>query len=104
MGRYTRLAGQMGGEVIGVDLSQSILKAYQKTSDNPLVHIIQGDLLHLPFRKKQFDIIYSLGVLHHTPDPRQAFCNLRSVLRKRGLYQSGYTGLPGSFGTLRQIL
>jgi SAM-dependent methyltransferase/uncharacterized protein YbaR (Trm112 family) len=97
MGRYTRIAGQMGGEVIGMDLSQSILKAYQQTSDNPLAHIIQGDLLKLPFRKNRFDIIYSLGVLHHTPDPRQAFCNLSECLREGGIMSIWVYGTAGKF-------
>jgi 2-polyprenyl-3-methyl-5-hydroxy-6-metoxy-1,4-benzoquinol methylase len=97
MGRYTRVAGQMGEEIIGVDLSQSILKAYQNTRDNPSVHIIQADLLHLPFRKKQFDIIYSLGVLHHTPDPHQAFCNLSACLKEQGTMSVWVYGTAGRF-------
>jgi SAM-dependent methyltransferase len=97
MGRYTRVAGQMGGEIIGVDLSQSILKAFQKTRDNPSAHIVQGDLLNLPFRKQQFDIIYSLGVLHHTPDPRQAFCNLSACLKEKGTMSIWVYGTGGRF-------
>lgn len=97
MGRYTRIAGQMGGEVIGIDLSWSVLKAHQKTSDNPFVHIIQGDLLNLPFRKKQFDIIYSLGVLHHTPDPRKAFINLSACLKEKGIMSIWVYGTAGTF-------
>ena len=95
MGRYTRVAGAMGGEILGVDLSQSILKAYQKTKDNPCAHIMQADLLHLPFREKQFDIIYSLGVLHHTPDPRQAFFNLAHCLKERGIMAIWVYGTAG---------
>ncbi|TNF54425.1 methyltransferase domain-containing protein [bacterium] len=97
MGRYTRVAGQMGGEIIGIDLSWSILKAHQKTVDNPCVHIIQGDLLNLPFRKKQFDVIYSLGVLHHTPDPRKAFTNLSSCLKEKGIMSIWVYGTAGKF-------
>jgi SAM-dependent methyltransferase len=97
MGRYTRIASQMGGEVIGVDLSQSIMKAYQKTLDNPYVHIIQGDLLHLPFTAKQFDIIYSLGVLHHTPDPQHAFSNLVQCLKEKGIISIWVYGTAGKY-------
>jgi SAM-dependent methyltransferase len=97
MGRYTRIAGQLGGEIVGVDLSQSILKAYQKNRDNPTAHIVQGDLLNLPFRKQQFDIIYSLGVLHHTPDPRQAFCNLSECLKQKGVMSIWVYGTAGKF-------
>jgi len=97
MGRYTRIAGDMGGEIVGVDLSQSVLKAYQVTRDNPFAHIIQGDILYLPFREKQFDIIYSLGVLHHTPDAKEAFLNLTKFLRKGGFISIWVYGTAGKF-------
>jgi SAM-dependent methyltransferase len=97
MGRYTRVAGSMGGEILAVDLSQSILKAYQKTKDNPCAHIVQADLLNLPFREKQFDLIYSLGVLHHTPDPRQAFLNLAHCLNEGGIVAIWVYGTAGKF-------
>lgn len=97
MGRYTRIAGQMGGEIVGVDLSKSVLKAYQMTQDNPFVHIIQGDIFKLPFRDKQFDIIYSMGVLHHTPDTRRSFLSLTKYLRKRGIISLWVYGTAGRF-------
>jgi len=97
MGRYTRIAGNMGDEIIGVDLSQSILKAYQITRDNPFAHIVQGDVLRLPFREKQFDIIYSMGVLHHTPNAKKAFLNLTKFLRKGGFISIWVYGTAGKF-------
>lgn len=97
MGRYTRIAGSMGDEIIGVDLSQSILKAYQITRNNPFAHIVQGDILHLPFREKQFDIIYSLGVLHHTPDARQSFLSLTRYIKKEGIISIWVYGTAGKF-------
>jgi len=97
MGRYTRVAGSMGGEILAVDLSRSILKAYQENKDNPCAHIMQADLLHLPFREKQFDVIYSLGVLHHTPDPRRAFLNLAHCLNAGGIMAIWVYGTAGKF-------
>lgn len=97
MGRYTRIAGKMGGEIVGIDLSQSILKAYQLTQDNPFAYIIQGDILHLPFRKRQFDIIYSLGVLHHTPDAEKSFYNLTRHLQKDGVISIWVYGTAGKY-------
>ena len=97
MGRYTRIAGKMGGEIVGADLSQSVIKAYQVTRDNPFAHIIQGDILKLPFREKQFDIIYSLGVLHHTPSARQGFLNLTKLLKESGLISIWVYGTAGKF-------
>ena len=101
MGRYTRVAGRMGEETIGVDLSESVGKAYEKTRDNPHVHIMQADLLKLPFRKRQFDIIYSLGVLHHTPDPRAAFLNLSRCLKEEGTITIWVYGTAGQFSDFK---
>ncbi len=45
-------------------------------------HVVQGDLLRPPFptavEDGGFDIVYSIGVLHHLPDPLAGF---RSLLR-----------------------
>ena len=101
MGRYTRIAGQLGGESVGIDLSWSILKAHQKTIDNPCVHIVQGDLLKLPFREKQFDIIFSLGVLHHTPNPLKAFTNLSVCLKEKGIISVWVYGTAGKFSDFK---
>jgi len=37
------------------------------------VTVLQADLFNLPFEKGFFDYIYSIGVLHHTPDTHRAF-------------------------------
>ena len=97
MGRFTRLAGMWGSEVIGIDFSESVRKAYHLTRGCGLVHIMQGDLLKLPLREKQFDIIYSLGVLHHTPCPKHAFINLTHCLKKGGIISLWVYGKAGNF-------
>jgi SAM-dependent methyltransferase len=44
------------------------------------VHYVQANLLHLPLKTGAFNLGYSSGVLHHTPDPRAAFAQVvRSV-------------------------
>ena len=101
MGRYTAIAAGMADEIIGLDLSRSILKAHEKTGIHPLAHIIQADILHPPLRKKQFDVIYSLGVLHHTPDPRQAFLNLVKCLKKEGIISVWLYGAAGQFSDFK---
>jgi uncharacterized protein YbaR (Trm112 family)/ubiquinone/menaquinone biosynthesis C-methylase UbiE len=101
MGRYTAIAAGMADEIIGLDLSRSILKAHEKTGIHPLAHIIQADILHPPLRKKQFDVIYSLGVLHHTPDPRQAFLNLVKCLKMEGIISIWMYGAAGQFSEFK---
>lgn len=75
-GRHTRaVAGWGARAVIGVDLSRAVEAAYRNTRDLPNVHIIQADIYRLPLRR-EFDYAFSVGVLHHLPDPRAGFASL----------------------------
>ena len=46
---------------------------------------IQGDALQLPFKDDVFDFAYSIGVLHHTPDPGLGIKNI--FIQKRTLIE-----------------
>jgi SAM-dependent methyltransferase len=52
------------------------------------VHVLQGDLLRPPFSTAAegagFDLVYSIGVLHHLPDPREGFRSLVRYVRPGG--------------------
>jgi SAM-dependent methyltransferase/uncharacterized protein YbaR (Trm112 family) len=72
------------GEVFGVDLSEAVDIAYLNTRKYSNIHIIQADLMRLPFKKKTFDFIFSEGVLHHTPDTKKAFRALLNFLAPEG--------------------
>lgn len=83
-GRHTRLIGEWGArDVIGVDLSQAVEAAYKNTRDLPNVHIIQADIYRLPLRPV-FEYAFSVGVLHHLPDPRAGFASLTTRLKAGG--------------------
>lgn len=45
---------------------------------------VQGDAARLPFPDASFDIVYSNGVLHHTPRIREAVAEVHRVLRPGG--------------------
>ena len=78
------LAAEWGAkEVIGIDLSAAVETAFQATKDLENVHIVQADIFKLPF-KKVFDYAFSVGVLHHTPDPKKAFVSLAGKVKKGG--------------------
>jgi SAM-dependent methyltransferase len=48
------------------------------------VDIVQGDLLAPPFQEAAFDLIYSVGVVHHVPEPTSAIQALARCLRPGG--------------------
>ncbi len=85
MGRYMRVAQASGARlVVGMDLSWSLKGAARVLSGLERVALVRGDLLRVPFLESQFDQIYSLGVLDHTPDPRAAFLQLARLLKPGG--------------------
>ena len=88
-GRYARLVGSHGARVIGVDLSAAVLKAADHCKSLPNVAIVQADLLELPLADSAFDLVYSIGVLHHTPDPRRAFREIARKVKPGGHWRCG---------------
>jgi SAM-dependent methyltransferase len=84
MGRYLRVAGEMGARCVGLDLSWAVLAARETTTAHQPLGLVRGDLLRLPLDPGRFDHIYSLGVLDHTPDPRAAFLALAKLLKPGG--------------------
>lgn len=83
-GRFAEVVANKGGEVVGVDLSRAIDVAYENIGRRPNVHLVQADIMAMPFRDGTFDLAYSVGVLHHTPDPERAFGRVAAVVRKGG--------------------
>ena len=45
---------------------------------------MQADIFALPFRDETFDVAYSIGVLHHTPDTAGAFRRVAAMVKKGG--------------------
>jgi SAM-dependent methyltransferase len=62
--------------VIGVDVNEAVDEAFRKTRHIPNIHIVQGNIFHLPLKEKAFDIVWSNGVIHHTPDAAGAHRSL----------------------------
>ena len=73
-GRFVDVVQRLGGRIVGVDLStHSIDLAQDFVGLRDNVFLVQADLFALPFARETFDHIYSIGVLHHTPDTKRAF-------------------------------
>lgn len=72
-GKFIETVVDMGAEAFGVDISFAIDAARDNFGTRPDIHLIQADVFKLPFVDGAFDLVFSLGVLHHTPDCRAAF-------------------------------
>ncbi len=83
-GRYSKLVARHGARVVGVDLSSAVEKAATLCADLPNATIVQADLLNLPLVEHTFDFVFSIGVLHHTPDAREAFRQVARRVRPGG--------------------
>lgn len=83
MGRFAEVATRYGAYVVGVDLSQACEVAAENLADRSFM-AFQADALNLPFAAESFDYIYSIGVLHHTPDCEKSFKSLPQYLKPGG--------------------
>ncbi len=83
-GRHTRrVAGWGARDIIAVDLSAAVEVAFESTRSLENAHIIQADIYQLPLRP-EFDYAFSVGVLHHLPDPRAGFRALVAKVKPGG--------------------
>ena len=83
-GRHTQLAARWGArDIVGVDLSAAVETAFAATRELENAHIVQADIYNLPVRRA-FDYAYSVGVLHHLPDPRAGFRALAAKVKEGG--------------------
>ena len=77
---------ERGAEMHGIDLTPRAIEHTERR----LAHfglrssLAVGDAEHLPFPDESFDLVYSWGVLHHSPDTPKAFREVLRVLRKGG--------------------
>lgn len=86
IGRHAYYAAHYGGEVWAVDISDAVEVAAKNTLGTA-ARVVQADLNHLPFREKSFDLVYSVGVLHHLPDPDRAFRYLLRFVKPGGEFR-----------------
>lgn len=86
-GRFAYYAAKYGAEVWAIDLGPAIDVARRNTEGAGDIQVVQADLHNPPFARESFDFIYSLGVLHHLPDPEHAFQNLLRYLKPGGHIQ-----------------
>jgi ubiquinone/menaquinone biosynthesis C-methylase UbiE len=75
-----------GAIAIGVDFSTASLQCAQSRCEfaglTPDLHF--GDAENLPFASNSFDVVYSYGVMHHTPNTTKCLSEAWRVLKPDG--------------------
>ncbi|TAM79836.1 MAG: class I SAM-dependent methyltransferase [Acidobacteria bacterium] len=81
-GRWARAVAPRVRELHLVDASSGALKvARTNLSSLPNVRFHHASAGDLPFEKQSLDFAYSLGVLHHIPDPEGGLRSIASALK-----------------------
>ena len=77
---------QAGAQVTGIDLTERAASlARRRLAQRGLPGEVRvGDAETLPFDEASFDVVYSWGVLHHTPHPDKALAEALRVLAPGG--------------------
>lgn len=75
-----------GAVCVGLDLTAAGVALTQErlALEGIRAAVQQADAERLPFRDAQFDVVYSYGVLHHTPDTARAIREVHRVLKPGG--------------------
>ena len=78
--------------IVGADLTRRSLElgaAAAGRFGTTRVQFVETDLRRPGLREGAFDVVYTSGVLHHTPDPRASFARIVSLARPGGIIVVG---------------
>jgi ubiquinone/menaquinone biosynthesis C-methylase UbiE len=81
-----------GAEMYALDLTARHLELTRRhfQLEDLVTRLVRGDAEALPFADGAFDVVYSFGVLHHTPGMQAAIHEVDRVLRPGGLAIVGF--------------
>ena len=88
LGTDLRQAAMAGARTVGLDLSAksvSLARSHFRMFRTEGAFVC-GDAESLPFPDESFDVVYSFGVLHHTPNTSAAIKECHRVLRPGGRF------------------
>ena len=86
LGTDTVRFARAGAHVSAVDLTEAAVELTRRrlADEGREASVVQADAEDLPFADDSFDLVYSWGVLHHTPATARAVAEVARVLRPGG--------------------
>jgi ubiquinone/menaquinone biosynthesis C-methylase UbiE len=89
--RRRQFRARAGADYTGIDLSSESLNLTRQRFD---VYGLKGRFLQANAEEitkalpdEQFDLVYSFGVIHHTPDPSAVIAQARELIRPQGEFR-----------------
>lgn len=75
-----------GADLYGIDLSRRSIELVERRLKlyGLKGRVLNGDAENLPFKDNTFDLVYSWGVIHHTPDTQKAIDEIHRTLKPGG--------------------
>jgi SAM-dependent methyltransferase len=85
MGRFADVVARWGAEqVVAMDLSRAVEAAAENLEQYEGAHVVQADAFAPPFAPGTFDVVFSIGVLHHTPSTARAVASAARFVKPGG--------------------
>lgn len=85
-GRFTHYLANRAGFVEAIDPSLAVLAASKLLSNTPNVRISKASISNIPFDNNSFDLVMSIGVLHHIPNTLQAMKSCVQKVKSGGYF------------------
>jgi len=70
--------------LFSVDYSNAVVANFKNNGPNKRLHLFQASIYEMPFRTGQFDKVFCLGVLQHTPDFERSVKSLIDMVKPGG--------------------
>ncbi len=84
-GRFIDIVSKRNPKLaIGIDITDAVDASQENLGDRDNVFFIQADFFELPIKDNAVDFAYSIGVLHHTPNPEEAFNKMVQKVTNEG--------------------
>jgi len=86
-GRILLYLAFKGLECHGIDPSNNMLKQFKQKLEkhNIKISLKEGDIEHIPYKENTFDCTFTVHVLMHLPDYKNAFKEMYRVTKKNGI-------------------
>jgi 2-polyprenyl-3-methyl-5-hydroxy-6-metoxy-1,4-benzoquinol methylase len=83
-GRFSEVLLAAGARLTSVDMSSAVEANVANFPQNERHRVFQADVRHLPFAPQQFDLVFCLGVIQHTPNTEATIRHLYDQVRPGG--------------------